>query len=237
MATSGMTSNIYKYIKAEDFILDASQAIEDFILWKLKGQDTLSIALSGGNSPKGVYQTLAKNKKIDWSKIEIFLVDERYVPKNSDQSNFKMIEEVLLSKIPPVKAFHDFNTNLLLEESAEAYDEVLEKRKGRLFDLVILGLGADGHTASLFPETEALKEKMKLATIGKSPDGLDRLTLTFPAIFTAEKIIFLIHGKEKESQVEKLISEKKPTKKEELMFPAKTIMKHPNVEIYYNCPN
>jgi len=227
-----MTSNIYKYNNEEDFNTDAAQAIEDFILWKLKEQDSFSMALSGGNSPKGVYQKLGKNKKIEWSKIELFMVDERHVPKESDQSNFKMIEEVLLSKIPPVKSFYDFNTNLTPEEAAESYDELLEKRKGRLFDLVILGLGADGHTASLFPKTEALKEKMKLATTGKSPDGMDRLTLTYPAIFSAEKIFFLIQGKEKEEMVEKLVSKSKRDPSE---FPAKSIMKHPHVEIYYNC--
>lgn len=228
---SGTNLNIYEYDREEDFTADSAQAIEDFILWKLKEQDGLSIALSGGESPKTVYQNLAWNRKIEWSKIELFMVDERYVPKDSEQSNFRMIEETLLSKIPPVKSFHDFNTDLDLEQAAEIYDLMLEKRGRKLFDLVILGLGSDGHTASLFPHSLALKEKTKLATTSESPDGKKRLTLTFPAIMGAEKIIFLVRGEAKKEMVKKVMSSKKV---EEYEIPAKIIMSHPNVEIYYD---
>lgn len=231
MTTNGMTPSIFNYDNAADFIEDTSQAIEDFILWKLSEQETFSMALSGGSSPRNVYLKLAKNKKIDWGKIELFMVDERYVSKDSKHSNFNLIEEALLSQAPPVKSFHDFNTILPLEEAAEAYDEMLEKRGNKLFDLVILGMGADGHTASLFPGTEALKERVKLATTCMSPDGMERLTLTFPALFMGEKIMFLIQGKEKKKMVEKVTA---PSKIKKTEIPAQMLMKHPNVEIYYN---
>lgn len=229
MGTNGMNSNIYKYKNLEDFVLDAAQAIEDFVLWQLKEKEEISIALSGGQSPQPVYKVLAKNKKIPWDKVELFMVDERYVPKNSSEANFKMLEETLLSKLPPIKAFYDFNTNLPLEEAAKQYDEMLEKRKGKLFDLVLLGMGSDGHTASLFPKSSALKEKIKLATISQSPDGLGRLTLTYPALLNTERVMFLIQGEEKEKLVEALDLNSKKTSD----FPAKMMMKHPHVEIYY----
>lgn len=221
---------IYQYKNEADYVLDATQAIEDFILWKLTEKPTISIALSGGNSPKKIYQELSQNKKIDWSKVELFMVDERYVPKDSEQSNFRMIEENLLSKLPPIKGFYDFNTQIPLEESAEQYDELLEKRGGKLFDLVLLGMGTDGHTASLFPGNEALNEKIKLATTSKATDGQNRLTLTFPALFSCEKIMFLIRGKEKKETLKKVLSKEKM---ELDTLPAKMILKHPHVEIYY----
>lgn len=221
---------IYQYKNEADYVLDATQAIEDFVLWKLAEQTSISIALSGGNSPKKIYQVLSQNKKIDWSKIELFMVDERYVSKDSKQSNFKMIEENLLSKLPPLKGFYDFNTQIPLEESAEQYDELLEKRGGKLFDLVLLGMGVDGHIASLFPHSETLKEKIKLATTSKSPDGLSRLTLTFPALFSSDKIMLLIQGKEKKETLKAMVSKEKM---ELNKLPAKMILKHPHVEIYY----
>lgn len=235
-----MMSNIYNYSDLREFTEDAAQAIEDFVFWKLTEQETVSIALSGGTSPQTIYQKLAKNRKIDWSKIELFMVDERYVSPDDARSNFKMIEELLLRHLPPVKGFFAFNTHLPLEEAADQYDDLLEKRQGKCFDLVILGMGTDGHTASLFPGTEALNEKIKLATISHSPDGLARLTLTFPALFSAEKIIFLIQGIEKKELVKQLAQDPQKVAdkaRQKDIFPAQRMMRHPHVEIYYYDPH
>lgn len=221
--------NIFNYNNQNEFTQDAAAAIEDFMIWKLQEEESVSIALSGGSSPLPIYKALANNKKIEWNKVELFMVDERYVSPNSQDSNFKMIEETLLSKIEPIKFFHAFNTHLPVETSAEEYDDLLESRGKKCFDLVILGMGEDGHTASLFPESEALKEKTKLVTTSHSPDGLERLTITLPAIFTAEKVMFLIQGKNKKKKVAALLDEKVS----ERNFPAKIVTKkHSNVDLF-----
>ncbi len=220
--------NIYNYDNSEDFTLDTATAIEDFLIWKLQENDSVSMALSGGNSPKLIYEQLAKSGQIEWDKVELFMVDERYVSQNAQESNFRMIEESLLSRISPIKFFHGFNTDLPLKEAAEEYDQLLESRGNRPFDLVLLGMGKDGHTASLFPKSKALNEKTKLATSSKSPDKMDRLTITMPAIFAAEKVMFLVRGKEKKEKVSQLLQENVSDKD----FPAKMVMTHENVEIY-----
>jgi len=220
---------IYEYEKLEDYAQDAAAAIEDFVNLKLEEQESVSIALSGGKSPIAVYRALAKSKTIDWDKIELFMVDERYVSQNSDQSNFRMIEQELLSKIAPIKFFYGFNTDLPLEKAAEAYDQILEARGNKAFDLVLLGMGEDGHTASLFPESEALNEKTKLAISTHSPDKMERLTITLPAILSAERILFLIQGKQKKTMLSKLQEQGGPEEK----IPAKMILKHPHVELFF----
>ena len=223
-----MTPLIYNYQKIDDFAQDAAAAVEDFIALKLEEQDSVAIALSGGKSTIQTYQELAKNKKIEWSKVELFMVDERYVSQGADESNFKMIEKELLSKIDPIKFFHGFNTNLPLEKAAEEYDQILEARGRKAFDLVILGMGEDGHTASLFPKSEALKEKVKMVTTSHSPDGMKRLTITLPAIMSSEKVIFLIQGGEKKTMLKKIQDETSADKN----IPAKMVLKHNHVELF-----
>ncbi len=222
--------NIYKYQKITDYAQDASDAIEDFIVWHLEENESVSIGLSGGKSPIPVYQKLAKSQQIEWSKVELFMVDERYVSSHSEQSNFKMIESTLLSKISPIKFFHGFNTELPLEKAAEEYDEVLESRKQKGFDLVILGMGEDGHTASLFPDTKALKETVKLASSSISPDGLDRLTITLPTLLASKRVMFLVQGKQKKKMLDKLQDPTSPSAN----FPAKIVTEsHEHVDLFF----
>ena len=225
-----MTPTVYNYSSEKDYALDAAAAIEDFISWKLEEKDSVRIALSGGNSPIPVYRALVKETAIEWDKVELFMVDERYVPQSSDESNFRMIEEVLLSKVNLLKFFHGFQTDQPMEEAAAEYNAMLKVMSRPLFDLVILGLGEDGHTASLFPGSPELAEKNKLATHAKAPNGSYRLTLTFPAILDSEKIMFLIQGEKKKDMVEKWVREDSSVKD----LPATRILEHENVEVYYN---
>lgn len=206
--------NIYKFNIGADFVSKACLAITSYI--KGMGKETIRIALSGGESPRAVYANLSK-ADIDWGHVELFLVDER-----SDGSNRKMIEESLTSKIVGLKAFYHFGKN---------YEAKITERGRPFFDLVLLGLGSDGHTASIFPHTEAVEEIEKVILETQSPTGIkERMTLSFPALLSAEKIIFLIRGAGKKEILEKWLE----SNASEMEIPAKVMLAHDNIDIYYD---
>ena len=220
--------NIYKFNIGNDFVAKATKAIEDFIV----SQDgPLRIALSGGSSPRAVYEKLAKSTQIDWSRIELYEVDERYVPFKDRESNAKMIQESLVSRVKKLKAFHYFDTSKEIGKALELYEAKLKKLSSPLFDLVILGLGSDGHTASLFPFGPELEELEHLTLASMSPKGVaQRLSLSFPAIMNTQKIIFLIRGSEKQEIVERWLS----TEGSEDEIPALIPLDHEDVDIYFD---
>jgi len=182
---------------AEEFIALAKEAIEE------RGQFT--VALSGGSTPKSFYQLLASEKfrdKINWKAVFFFFGDERNVPSESEESNFRMANETLFV---PLKT--DEDKIYRWETDFETADKVAEEYGERVrfffrdfpkFDLILLGMGADGHTASLFPFTDALKETDEIA-VSNFVEKLDttRLTVTFPVINKARNVIFLIKGADK----------------------------------------
>lgn len=221
--------NIYKFNIGNDFVAKASHAIEDFIVEQ--GSKPLRIALSGGSSPKAIYEKLAESKSIDWSKIELFQVDERYVSEDSEDSNAKLIHESLTGKIASLKNFHTFDTSKSIKEALIDYEKRLRKLGKPLFDLVLLGFGNDGHTASLFPHGPELEEVERLVVHSKSPiSPSDRLTLTYPAIMSSRKIIFLIRGANKKDIIQKWLD--KDSSEEDI--PAKAILDHQDIDIYYD---
>jgi len=210
--------NLYKFNIGNDFVSKASSAVEEFIVNQEK--DIIRIALSGGSSPKAIYKKLAKSEVIDWSKIELYQVDER-----SDHSNAEMIQETLTSKLTNLKSFHKLTEKTEIE---------LNKLNRPFFDLVLLGLGSDGHTASIFPNTEAINELESLVLKTESPRGIKkRMTLSFSAILSTEKIIFLIRGANKKEILNKMLD--KETSEQEI--PAKVTLEHDNIDIYYDYSN
>lgn len=194
-------------------------------------RDKFSVALSGGSTPKSLYRLLVTDKfkdKIDWSKIFFFFGDERYVPSDDENSNFRMASEILFTplNISPENIF-SWNTGFAdalstavdYTWSIEDFFKVKAPDLPR-FDLILLGMGADGHTASLFPFTEALNDKGLIATVNQVEKlNAERLTLTFPVINNARNVIFLISGAEKaEALREVLQGEFQPDK-----FPAQNV--------------
>lgn len=187
-------------------------------------------ALSGGKTPAGFYQHLAIVKDLPWEKTHLFLVDERFVPPFSVDSNYRMLRENFFNKISIAhQNIHPIST---VEPSpyiaALKYEEELKiffkLPPGGIpeFDLILLGIGADGHTASLFPGTEALKDKEHLAvpvTLGASLH--DRITLTLQVINNAENVIFLVSGRHKADVMKKLIEEKDRTLPASMVKPEK----------------
>jgi 6-phosphogluconolactonase len=187
-----------------------------------------SVALSGGSTPRRVYQLLASNEyrdRIDWSSTHVFFGDERCVSANDPASNFRMAYETMISKLPiPTENVHPINGEGEVDANARAYEQNLRTFFQSLdwprFDLIFLGLGDDGHTASLFPGTAALKEQSAWVV----PNWVEklrsfRITLTAPAINHAVEIVFLVTGKEKARALDAvLIGPKDPNR-----YPAQLI--------------
>jgi 6-phosphogluconolactonase len=167
-----------------------------------------TIALSGGSTPKALFNLLATNARtvFPWDRTFFFWGDERHVPPSDPDSNYRMAEEAMLSKIP-VNAGNVFRIaaeNSDAAAAAEAYEQTLRKffqlAPGQIpsFDLILLGMGPDGHTASLFPNTAGLQEKSRLV-IANWVDKLktSRLTLTLPVLNAARCVAFLVSGTDK----------------------------------------
>ncbi len=169
---------------------------------------SLSVALGGGSTPKAMYELLASvayRERIQWPLIHFFWGDERYVPADHPDSNYHMAYDALLSKVPvPAANIHRMATENPDEEAAARAAEAdlrahfkLEAEGLPRFDLILLGLGDDGHTASLFPGKAALAvtDRLVVATPpGRLPPPVDRLTLTLPVINAAAQVVFLVAG-------------------------------------------
>lgn len=185
----------------------AAQLFTDFATRAIATRGLARIAISGGSTPKAMFALLADpaqpfRSAIDWSKLQLFWVDERCVPPTDPDSNFRMTNEALLSKIPlPPENIFRMEGELDPEEAASRYESTLrnsmklEGAESPAFDLLLLGMGDDGHTASLFPHTAALHELGRLVVANHVPQKETwRITLTFPVINQAREVAFLIEG-------------------------------------------
>lgn len=187
---------------AAEFVRRAREAVE--------GHGRFRVALAGGATPRGVYARLADRQgpyraQIPWERTFVLFGDERQVAPDHDDSNFRMASETLLRHVPvPEEQVHRMrgeNPDAL--RAAEEYEEILRDvfRLGDgerpRFDLVLLGMGADGHTASIFPGTPAAREAARLAMAVKLDPGPDRITLTLPVFNSAAAALFLVSGTEK----------------------------------------
>jgi len=172
-----------------------------------------TVALSGGSTPEPVYRRLAREpwaESIDWARVEIFWGDERCVPPNHPNSNFGMVRRALLDPAEvPTSSVHRIRGEHPPFEAARAYEQEIGRvlgREGR-FDLVLLGMGSDGHTASLFPGTSAVSERDR-AVVPVWVDKVDawRVTLTLPVINSARDVIFLVRGSGKADAVSRVVN-------------------------------
>lgn len=151
------------------------------------------VALSGGSTPRPAYEAAARLAP-DWSRVEVWWADERCVPPSDERSNYRLVRESLLDRLDRGAAIeHRIRGEVPPDQAADLYEAEL---KGVVFDLVLLGLGADGHTASLFPNDPALDELRRRAVPVRRADA-DRVTLTIPVLNAAETVVFLVAGEEK----------------------------------------
>ncbi|MDD5730108.1 MAG: 6-phosphogluconolactonase [Candidatus Omnitrophica bacterium] len=206
-------------------VLANQKEITDFLIgiWAEQARDSIKrrkkffVALAGGNTPVDIYRGIGNSKLINsWDKTQVFLTDERFVPLSSKESNYRMVRDTILDHIDiPPKNIHPVYTGDSAEKSAREYEQDLIKtfalKEGKFpdFDLILLGVGEDGHIASLLPGSPALKERKHLA-LGVYHDRLKqyRVTLTLPVINNARRIVFLVTGKRKAGIIKDIILEK-----------------------------
>jgi len=184
------------------------------VLDALNKQDAFRLVIGGGRTQQALNSRIAalETPSLDWRRILIYLSDERCVPLNHAQSNFRLNVDTLIKPLGiPVGNFHRLDTTLSPARAAAKYAELLaaipRDTEGRLFDLSLLGLGPDGHTASLFPGSPVLKEQKRLAAAaGPGPEGLERITLTYRALNASSKLWIMVTGKEKREPVSRLLN-------------------------------
>ena len=191
--------------------IEAAERMTEAVNRAADERSRFSVALSGGHTPQSLYHLLADKRyrsAIPWDRIEIYFGDERCVPPDSDQSNFRMANEALLSKVPiPANQIHRMRGEIDPQLAAREYGELLKANFGdEGLDLVWLGMGDDGHTASLFPGTQALHEQ-KHRCVANHVEKLDtwRLTMTAPFINRAREVMILISGAEKAQRLHEVL--------------------------------
>ncbi len=193
----------------EDLSKKAADFVVRSIMERARSAPCVSIALSGGETPKRLYEHLTMEplqKEIPWNQVHLFWGDERCVQPEDPKSNYRMAHQFLISRVPiPSKNVHRMPTELVdPQQAADQYESTLRTFFGSppeewpRFDLVLLGVGSDGHTASLFPGVSALKEKKRwVVSVYIQKLKVHRLTLTLPVFNHAAQIIFLVAGPEK----------------------------------------
>jgi 6-phosphogluconolactonase len=191
---------------AEAFVDAANEAV------RVRG--LCAVALAGGSTPKGLYTSLATDPfraRVPWMRVHFFWGDERHVPPDHPDSNYRMVHEAMLSRVEvPADHVHRIKAERSdAAAAAEEYDSTLREFAGQgaparggverpLFDLVLLGMGPDGHTASLFPGTDAVGEKARLVVANwVDTFKAHRITLTVPALSNAARVVFLVSGEDK----------------------------------------
>jgi len=192
----------------------ASRYTKDLIDKKIRKDNEFTLALSGGGSPVRYYELLAE-ENIDWARVKIFFVDERNVPANHVHSNFRMINQALISKINiPESNIFPLNTeNQSVTDCSLEYEKNIKKAFGNnlpRFNLIVLGAGPDGHTASIFPDADPYIEENRIFIPATAPSQFDvreRLTMTLALINMAHNRIFIISGTGKKSIVQGILDQ------------------------------
>ena len=175
----------------------------------LEAEDTFRVSLSGGSTPKTLYQLLASDEfrnQFPWQRVSWYFGDERFVPYDSPDSNYRMVREAMFAKAPvPSENIHPIPVDGSPDAAAGRYERTLQQAYGAttlvatrpLFDVTLLGLGPDGHTASLLPGEPVLEERKRWVAAVSHGRPEVRITLTYPVIESSRRVAFLVAGREK----------------------------------------
>ncbi|HEY0379599.1 MAG TPA: 6-phosphogluconolactonase [Pyrinomonadaceae bacterium] len=214
MEARGETPQVTVFDGAEEVARAAAERFVELAQSAVRERGRFAVALSGGSTPKRTYELLAGDDdggRVDWPKVHVFFGDERMVPPTDADSNYRMASEAMLSRLPvPPENVHRINGLGDALANARLYDDELRTFFNDAawpnFDLVLLGMGDDGHTASLFPGTRALDEREAWAA-ANWVEKLDayRVTLTAPAINHAAHVIFLVTGANKAAPLREVL--------------------------------
>src|SRR5437660_5359438 len=201
-------------VRTKDFAADAANFIVDLAHKALAERHEFRIALSGGNTPRPVYSEVARTgRDLPWERILITFGDERCVPPNDAQSNFRMARETLFvaANVPEksiLRMHGEIDPQIAAQQYQDDLDLVATQRGEQIYrhDLILLGLGDDGHTASLFPETAALNETTRRVVANFVPKlNTWRLTFTFSLINHARHVCFLVNATKNAELIEQVI--------------------------------
>lgn len=210
-----MEMHIYK--NNDELSVAVAEWMAEYIVETLKKKDRFTLVLSGGGTPQKLNGLLAASpykERIDWSRVHIFWGDERFVPYTDERNNAKMAFDTLLDHVPvPSSQIHRMKTeNIIPEVAAGEYAAILQQYfppavpPTPTFDLVLLGMGDDGHTLSLFPGTHVMHEEEKWATsLFLKQQDMFRVTLTAPVVNRAARIAFLVTGPGKAEALQQVI--------------------------------
>lgn len=200
-------------IRTDEFFRDSTRWIGDRIVEAQKDGGIFRLSLCGGSTPRPIYEALGVRPDIDWERVLITFGDERAVPPDHDDSNYRMVKEALIDPagVPEGNVMRMCG-ELEPAEAAERCEGQLRKlaqiagEEIFVHDLILLGMGDDGHTASLFPETEALKEEERWVVENFVPKfDSYRITFTYPLIKAAKEVLFLVNGAAKHEMAENVL--------------------------------
>lgn len=195
------------YKKAADTFVELAEK-------SIASKDRFAVALSGGSSPKAIFSLLATeeySQKVEWNKVYFFWVDERWVPLEDEKSNARMTFETLLHRVPVNgdQIFPMYKDGIEPEDYAKEYENQIRTVLGEegIFDFILLGMGDDGHTASLFPGEKVLEEKDRwVDAYYLKPQEMFRITLTAPIINKAEHILVVAFGESKKHALNEVLT-------------------------------
>jgi len=207
-------AELYKIVRKKtekELIIEFISIFKKLTSRKKRLKKRFSLVLPGGSSPINLYEALSK-EKINWSNVDFFWVDERFVSRNSIHSNFQLIKKKLLNKISiKIKNLFPIETkNKDIHKSSNDYEKKIKryfKDKKVSFDLILLGMGLDGHIASLFPNSIHLKNKKIITTVKNK--NFDRITLSLKTINTAKRIFLWLNSKKKSNYYRKFKNKKR----------------------------
>lgn len=230
-------TNLFVFSEPEEVAEFLAKLIIEKIEQNKKQSKPFNLAISGGNTPNILFSMLAGEfaEKVDWSHLKLFWVDERCVDPNDTESNFGNVFRILLKNVPMPQE-NIFNMKGANEPAVEVirYQKILknelpEKNGLPVFDLVLLGMGDDGHTASIFPDNMELIHSTQIVASAVHPQtGQHRITLTGDVICNAEHVIFVITGHSKANVLEEIIQEKGDFER----YPAYYILANCDAELY-----
>lgn len=211
-------TRIHRFADLETLSRAAARALVEDIQSRLAVQDRYTLALAGGSTPQRLYERLGAEAAgpLPWERLHLFWGDERYVPPTDPRSNHRLVQRTLLADAPcPAANVHPIPTDRTPPETAAAaYEQTLRRffaDRGATFDTVLLGLGADAHTASLFPETPALGQTDDWVRVVEAPPRHDvstRISCTLPVLNGARQAIFLAAGPRKRAAVHRVLNER-----------------------------
>lgn len=232
-----MSTQLYKpfvteFESRDQYLKLSTNVIESIILENQTNLGIARIALAGGNTPLPIYNKLSRSGGIEWSNLEVFLTDERNVLNTDEKSNSYQIKKALTPEvIEQLYEFHEFRTDLLKDECLADYQIKLDSLDDVWFELCVIGIGADGHVASLFRDTPYLRHQEAGAIATLAPEEYPipaRYSLTIESILNSREIIVLLDGQDKMQVLTEMLEGKLLASQ----YPAKFLLSHPKVHIY-----